>query len=195
MAIAGGPAGPWPRIHDPARWYDARVFDLGTAWWSIVARTAVVYIVVLAGLRLTGKRQIGQMAPFDLVLILLIANAVQNAMVGADTSLPGGLIAAVALLLLNLVVSRVNQAVPIFQKLTEGSPVVLVSDGRVVEAALRREGIDEVELEEAIREHAVRGLDEVELAVLEVDGSISVVPKDRNVIRTRRRFHRAQRHG
>jgi uncharacterized membrane protein YcaP (DUF421 family) len=171
------------------------VFDLGTPWWAIIVRTAVVYVVVLAGLRLTGKRQIGQMAPFDLVLILLIANAVQNAMVGSDTSLLGGLIAAVVLLLLNLGVARVNQAIPMFQKLTEGGPVVLVSDGRVIEAALRHEGIDEVELEEAIREHAVRGLDEVELAVLEVDGSISVVPKDRNVIRTRRRFHRAQRHG
>ncbi len=171
------------------------MFDLGTSWWLILVRTAAVYLVVLAGLRLTGKRQIGQMAPFDLVLILLIANAVQNAMVGSDTSLLGGLIAALALLLLNLIVSRVNQAVPIFQKLTEGSPVVLVSDGRLIEAALRREGIDEVELEEAIREHAVASLDEVELAVLEVDGSISVVPKDRGIIRTRRRFHRAQRHG
>lgn len=171
------------------------MFDLGTPWWAIIARTAVVYVVVLAGLRLTGKRQIGQMAPFDLVLILLIANAVQNAMVGADTSLTGGLVAAVVLLLLNLAVARVNQAVPLFQRATEGSPIVLVSDGRVIEAALRHEHIDEAELEEAIREHAVSGFDEVELAVLEIDGSISVVPRDRNIIRTRRRFHRAQRHG
>ena len=170
------------------------MFDLGTPWWGIIIRTAVVYAAVLVGLRLTGKRQIGQMAPFDLVLILLIANAVQNAMVGADSSLAGGLIAAAVLLVLNFGVSRLNQAVPIFQRLTEGMPVVLVSNGHVIEPALVREGIDESELEGAIREHAVHGLDEVELAVLEIDGSISVVPRDHNIIRTRRRFHRAQRH-
>jgi len=171
------------------------VFELGTAWWAILVRTAAVYVAILLGFRMTGKRQIGQMAPFDLVLILLISNAVQNAMVGPDTSLVGGLLAAAVLLFLNLVVSRVNASVPFFQRLAEGSPVVLISGGQVIPGALQREEIDEVELDEAIREHAVRTIADVELAVLEVDGSISVVPKDRDVIHTRRRFHRAQRHG
>ena len=79
------------------------MFDLGTDWWDIVLRTGVVYAALLVGLRLTGKRQIGQMAPFDLVVILLIANAVQNAMVGPDTSLLGGLISAGVLLGANAV--------------------------------------------------------------------------------------------
>ncbi len=114
-----------------------------------------MYVGVLVGLRLTGKRQPGQMAPFNLVLILLIANAVQNAMVGSDTSLTGGLLAAAVLLLLHLMVSRLNRWVPLFQCFTEGQPVVLVSHGAALSSALRREGIDDVELEEAIRAHGL----------------------------------------
>jgi uncharacterized membrane protein YcaP (DUF421 family) len=169
------------------------VFDLGEPWYAILARAALVYVAVLIGLRLTGKRQIGQMAPFDLVLILLIANAVQNAMVGSDTSLVGGLLAAGVLLGLNLAVSRLNQVFPVFRRLAEGGPVVLVSQGVVNERALRREAIDENELEQAVREHGVGELEDVEMAVLEVDGSISVVPKDRDVIRTRRRFRQVRK--
>lgn len=170
------------------------MFHLSEPWWEIGVRTVLVYVAVLAGLRLTGKRQIGQMAPFDLVLILLIANAVQNAMVGTDSSVSGGIIAAGVLLVLNLGVSRLNRAVPLFRRFAEGGPVVLVSRGLVNEHALAREGIDEVELEQAVREHGVERLADVELAVLEVDGSISIVPLDHNVIRTRRRF-RQTRHG
>src|SRR2546425_682965 len=84
----------------------ADMFHLGTPIWEIVLRTVAVYFVVLVGLRLFGKRQLGQMSIGDLVMILLIANAVQNAMVGSDSSLAGGLVAAVTLLLLNLVVVR-----------------------------------------------------------------------------------------
>jgi uncharacterized membrane protein YcaP (DUF421 family) len=168
------------------------VFDLGTDWWAIVVRTAIVYLCVLVGLRATGKRQIGQMAPFDLVLILLIANAVQNAMVGTDTSLLGGLIAAAVLLTINLIVSRVNEAVPLFRRFAEGSPAVLISGGQLVESSMRREGIDLIEIEQAVREHGVDGVAAVQLAVLEVDGSVSIVPKDQGTIRTRRRFRQTR---
>ncbi len=170
------------------------MFDLGTPWWEIIVRCAVVYVALLAGLRLTGKRQLGQMAPFDLVLILLIANAVQNAMVGSDTSLVGGLLAAAVLLGANLGVSRLTENVPFLRRAVEGSPVVLVSMGDVVKGALRGQGMDLAELEQAVREHGVDGLEAVELAVLEVDGTISIVPKEHGAIRTQRRFRQTRRH-
>jgi uncharacterized membrane protein YcaP (DUF421 family) len=169
------------------------MFDLGTPWWGIIVRTVVVYGALLGGLRLTGKRQIGQMAPFDLVVILLIANAVQNAMVGPDASLIGGLIAASALLVMNIAVARFRDRSVRFREAVEGHPAVLVTDGRLNTAAIRHEGIDTAELEQAIREHGVNGLDDVKMAVLEVDGTISVVPRGTETIRTHRRF-RQRRH-
>src|SRR5262245_40708595 len=103
----------------------------------IVLRTVVVYLFVLAGIRLTGKRDVGQLAPFDFALILLIANAVQNAMVGPDTSLVGGLTAAAVLLLVNYGLGRLaanNRAV---EKLVRGKARILVYRGQVQEDALR----------------------------------------------------------
>ncbi|MGI8925411.1 MAG: DUF421 domain-containing protein [Tepidiformaceae bacterium] len=160
------------------------MFDLGTDWWEIILRTAVVYAAVLVGIRVTGKRQIGQMAPFDLVVIILIANAVQNAMVGPDNSLSGGLIAAAVLLGINFLVSRATEGIPLFRRVVEGTPQVLIAGGRVIHKTLRKEGVDMVELEQAVREHGIERIEEVQLAVLEVDGSISVVQKDGRSLRT-----------
>ena len=169
------------------------MFHLGTDWWEIILRTVVIYAALVAGFRITGKRQIGQMAPFDLVVILLIANAVQNAMVGADTSLVGGLISAGALLVVNIAVSRVSRRFGVVEELVEGHAAVLMSDGQLIPQALAREGISRDELIQAIREHGLAGLDEVKMAVLEVDGSISIVPSGTATIRTKRRF-RLQHH-
>ncbi|MBI2764956.1 MAG: DUF421 domain-containing protein [Chloroflexi bacterium] len=132
------------------------------------------------------------MAPFDLVLILLIANAVQNAMVGPDTSLVGGLLAAAVLLAVNFGIARINESVPIFRRAVEGSPAVLVSGGQLIERAMRREGVDLLELEQAMREHGIKSIEECELCVLEVDGSLSVVPKSQGTIKTRRRFRQTR---
>jgi uncharacterized membrane protein YcaP (DUF421 family) len=150
--------------------------DLVTLAWNISLRTAAVYLVVLVGLRLSGKREIGQMTVFDLVVLLLIANAVQNAMVGADTSLAGGIIAAVVLLLLNVIVARLDLRWPKLRRLVEGSPTLLVLHGEMIANNLRREELDEETLKAALREHGVTDLAQVEMAVLEIDGSISVVP-------------------
>jgi uncharacterized membrane protein YcaP (DUF421 family) len=144
--------------------------------WNIVLRTTVIYLIVLIGLRLTGKREIGQMTVFDLVVLLLLANAVQNAMVGPDTSLIGGILAAVVLLVLNTAVARLRLRWPRLRRLIEGSPTLLVLHGEVIGDHLRREGLDQETLEAALREHGVSTLDDVEMAVLEIDGSISVVP-------------------
>jgi uncharacterized membrane protein YcaP (DUF421 family) len=144
--------------------------------WDIVLRTIVIYLVILVGLRLAGKREIGQMTVFDLVVLLLIANAVQNAMVGPDTSLSGGVLAAVVLLVLNTMVARLRLRWPRLRRVVEGSPTVLVLRGEVIADHLRREGLDQDTLEAALREHGVAELSDVEIAVLEIDGSISVVP-------------------
>ena len=143
---------------------------------EIVLRTVVVYLVILVGLRLSGKREIGQMTVFDLVVLLLISNAVQNAMVGPDTSLTGGILAAAVLLVANALLARVRVRWPRLKKWVEGSPTLLVLHGEVISDHLRREGLDQETLETALREHGIGELADVEMAVLEIDGSISVVP-------------------
>jgi uncharacterized membrane protein YcaP (DUF421 family) len=162
------------------------VFDLGVNGWSIAARTLIVYGALLFGLRLAGKRQLGQMTPFDLVVILLVANAVQNAMVGTDTSVTGGLIAATVLIAGNYAVVQARERIPILRRAVEGTPTLLINDGSFVADHLRSEGLDEDEVMMAIREHGVSSLEEVKMAVLEVDGSISIVPADATTMRTRR---------
>jgi uncharacterized membrane protein YcaP (DUF421 family) len=149
--------------------------DLSSAI-GIIARTAVIYVVILAGLRLSGKREVGQMTVFDLVVLLLIANAVQNAMVGPDTSLVGGIIAAVVLLLINAAIARLSMSWPRLRLLVEGTPTLLVLHGELIPEHMRKEGIDKESLQAALREHGVEKIDDVEMAVLEIDGSISVVP-------------------
>ena len=144
--------------------------------WNIVLRTAVIYLVILIGLRLAGKREMGQMTVFDLVVLLLLANAVQNAMVGPDTSLAGGVLAAVVLLFLNAAVARLRLRWPRLRRIVEGSPTLLVLHGEVIPDHLQREGLDQETLEAALREHGVADVSDVEMAVLEIDGSISVVP-------------------
>ena len=116
------------------------------------------------------------MTVFDLVVLLLISNAVQNAMVGPDTSLVGGIVAAVALLLVNAVLARLSLSWPRLRHVVEGTPTLLVLHGDIIETHMRKEGIDEETLLTALREHGVDKIADVEMAVLEIDGSISVVP-------------------
>jgi uncharacterized membrane protein YcaP (DUF421 family) len=161
--------------------------------WQIVVRTVAVYVAILMGLRLTGKREIGQMTIFDLVVLLLLANAVQNAMVGDDTTLAGGLIAAATLLVCNAAVARLSLRWPRLRRLIEGTPTVLVLRGRAIPEHLRREGIDEDALGAALREHGVADLADVEMAVLEIDGTISVVPKGGPMTQVKRPQKRLRR--
>ncbi len=171
------------------------MFDLSINGWSIVLRTVLVYLALLIGLRLAGKRELGQMTPFDLVVIMLIANAVQNAMVGPDTSLTGGLIAAGVLIVGNYGIAQVRERVPWLRRAIEGAPTLLINDGQLVLQHLRREGLDEDEVLMAIREHGLTDLKEVRMAVLETDGSISIVPADSRTMRTRKHTRFARRVG
>jgi uncharacterized membrane protein YcaP (DUF421 family) len=145
---------------------------------QIALRTAIIYGVILLGVRLSGKREVGQMTPFDLTLLLLLSNAVQNAMTGSDTSLVGGIVAALTLLLMNYAVAEGSGWNRHFRKLVQGSPSLLVHNGKVIEAHLAREHVSMDELQRAIREHGIGHMSDVALAVLEVDGSVSVLKYD-----------------
>ena len=146
---------------------------------NIIFRTVVVYLVIIVGLRLSGKREIGQMTVFDLVLLLLIANAVQNAMVGPDTSLLGGILAAVVLMVMTVILARLRMHSPRLRRLVEGTPTLLVLRGEIITKNMLHEGVDKETLFAAMREHGVADIGEVGMAVLEIDGSISVVPTGR----------------
>lgn len=154
---------------------------------DIVLRTTAVYMFLILGLRLAGKREMGQMTIFDLAVILVLANAVQNAMVGTDTSLVGGLIAAGTLLFLNRLMSWLRFNFRPISRWLGGVPTVIIEDGRYVSENLRREGITEEDVATALREHGVERPEQVHQANLEVDGSISVVPKAGTPIRRKRR--------
>jgi uncharacterized membrane protein YcaP (DUF421 family) len=160
--------------------------EMATPALQIVVRSLLVYIGVLVGLRLMGKRELGQMTVFDLVVILLIANAVQNAMVGSDVSVQGGLLAAAVLLAINRVVAALRVHSGVWGRLVEGTPTVLVQEGQFLEAGLRKEGLERQQVVMAMREHGIDSIEQVKLAILETDGAISIVPEDARMIRTRK---------
>jgi len=154
------------------------MWHLTEPWWEIPLRTALVYFSILVGVRLAGKREIGQMTAFDLVLLLLLSNAVQNAMTGPDTSVVGGIEAAVTLFVVNALIVYAAFRIPRVQKQLAGRATLLISNGQIITQNLHTELITQDELLAALREHGVESPAEVALAVLEVDGSISVVRRD-----------------
>jgi len=161
----------------------------GNPLLEIAFRTGIVYLALLLGLRLTGKRQVGQMTPFDFVVLLLLANAVQNAMTGPDTSLQGGLVAAGTLLALNVVVAWVARRNVRAEQVIEGVPTILIRRGRIIAPNLAHEGITRDDLQRTLREHGVETVEEVRSAILEVDGTVSVIKED-EVPTTHRPYHR-----
>src|SRR5262245_45762691 len=152
-----------------------------TSWHGlaeIALRTTVIYLLVLIGIRLAGKREVGQMTPFDLTLLLLLSNSVQNAMTGPDTSLFGGVAAACTLLILNYLVADVSGFNRRFRRFIQGEPTMLIHDGEVIEAHMAKEHVSMDELERALREHGLHDYHQVAIGVLEVDGSISLLKYD-----------------
>src|ERR1043165_6193634 len=150
----------------------------GAVLAQIALRTAIIYLVILLGVRLSGKREVGQMTPFDLTLLLLISNSVQNAMTGPDTSLIGGVTAALVLLLMNYLVAELSGTNRRFRTLVEGQPTLLVHKGTIIMPHMSKERVSMDELERALREHGISSYHDVALAVLEVDGSISCLKYD-----------------
>jgi uncharacterized membrane protein YcaP (DUF421 family) len=158
-----------------------------------VIRAVVIYVALLGALRLFGKREVGQFTLYDLVLILLVANALQPAITGPDTSVVGGVVLIVALVGVNYLVGKLDN-MPRFHQLFTPAPAVIVKDGKYLADVIKREGVDQAEVEMSMREHGINDMKEVQLAVLEPDGTISIVPTTVAMTRTKHRIryhHRA----
>ena len=153
------------------------LFILGIPLGEKLLRTLCVYVFLLVGLRLAGKRELGQLNPFDLVVLLLLSNTVQNAIIGNDNSLLGGVLGATALLIINWVVVRYLYTHPTVARLLEGDSDVLIDKGEVSDVRLRRELITRAELEAAARRQGLEGLHEVQTCRLEVGGALTFVPR------------------
>jgi uncharacterized membrane protein YcaP (DUF421 family) len=144
----------------------------------IVVSSVTVYLFIIVALRLFGKKELAQLSVVDLVFILLISNSVQNAMVGANTTLAGGLVAAASLFLVNYLFKFVLYRSPLASRIVQGQPSMLIYGGRMNVKNMAKNRITKAELEETVREHGVRSVRDVNLAVLEVDGNISVLSND-----------------
>lgn len=144
---------------------------------EIALRTVIVYFVLLIAIRFAGKREAGQLTPFDLVVLLLVSNAVQNAMTGDDHSVTGGVVSAITLVVVNYVLVHVTFKTTRLRRMLEGMPVVLVSHGEIQHRNLAREGLSVDGLMSQLRQHEVDSIEKVELAMLEVDGTVSVIRK------------------
>jgi len=142
-----------------------------------IVRSVVVYLFLLAAFRFTGKRQVGQLTPFDLVVLLVISNVVQNAVIGPDNSLGGGLLGAVVILALNGLLVEVTYRSKRLRRMLEASPTVLVHNGKLVEKNLASERITLDDLHAAMRRAGVVDIAHVRVAVLEENGGISVIPR------------------
>ncbi|SDM71824.1 Protein of unknown function [Oryzisolibacter propanilivorax] len=156
------------------------MFDMSVPWWEFVLRGVVVYVFLLVFLRLTGRRQTGQLAPFDLVLLLVLSNAVQNSMNAGDNSLVGGLISAATLLLCHVLLAHLTYRCKWLERLVDGSPQVLVRNGQVDERLLRRQLLTREDLMAALRAGGCLHLHEVERATIEANGDITVVLRARS---------------
>jgi uncharacterized membrane protein YcaP (DUF421 family) len=144
-------------------------------WWEFVLRGLIVYVFLIILLRLTGKRQVGQMSPFDLVLLLVLSNAVQNSMNGGDNSVLGGMISAVTLVGANWIVAGLTYRSKKMEALVEGRPQVLIRNGKLFQNTLSDTKLTHHEVMAALRQAGCASMEEVQCAILENDGSISVL--------------------
>jgi uncharacterized membrane protein YcaP (DUF421 family) len=148
-------------------------------WWEFILRGLIVYAFLLIILRVTGKRQVGQLAPFDLVLLLVLSNAMQNAMNGGDNSVSGGIISATTLIVANGMVSRLTFKSKTLERIIEGRPEILIHNGKLATDIMEREQLTHHELNAALRAAGVSCIEEVHYAILENTGQITVHPKKR----------------
>jgi len=162
-------------------------------YFDIIVRSLAVYFFMVAGIRIFGKNQLSQLNAGDVVLLLLISNAVQNAMVGENTSLAGGLVAALVLFVANYFLKKFIFKSPKVKEILESEPDILIKDGVMYDQNLKKEKISTDELLEAVREHGVDDIKQVKLAMLEVDGNISVISFDAQTNQTRFTRHRRKK--
>ncbi len=153
------------------------MWKLAVPWWELVLRGVVVYGFLLCLLRVTGKRQVGQLAPFDLVLLLVLSNAVQNSMNAGDNSLVGGLVSATTLVVLNYLLGFATYRSKRLERLIEGRPQVIIHNGKLFEDIMAKAQLTHHELEAALRQAGCASITEVHYAMLENNGSISVTTR------------------
>ncbi|HLX34859.1 MAG TPA: YetF domain-containing protein [Candidatus Limnocylindrales bacterium] len=168
------------------------MFTLTLSPLELIARSAIVYILFLAALRLSGKRELGQFTIFDLALVLLASNALQPAITGPDASIPAALIIVATLFTLNRLTALARKRSALARRILDSTPTVVARDGKWLDAAIAKEDLDSGDLQAAIREYGLASIKDVQLATLEHDGSISVVPAAGPTLhmRHRRRYRR-----
>jgi len=178
------------------------VFDLGAPAWhfavpplELVARSLIVYAIFLAALRVSGKRELGQFTIFDLAAVLLAANALQPAITGPDASIPGAIVILITLFTTNRIVALARQRFSFVRRLLDEAPTIIARDGAWLPEALRGEDLDDEDLSQALRERGLEDVKEVKLAVLEHDGSISVIAKEGPQLRMRAHVRRYRTRG
>jgi uncharacterized membrane protein YcaP (DUF421 family) len=156
------------------------LFELSAPWWEFVLRAVAVYLVVMLLVRVSGKRAVGQFTPFDLVLLILIGNAVQNGMNGGDNSLTAAAILSGCLLGLNYLVAWLSARFPKVRKFVEGEPVELARDGHIFRDVLKRELVSRADFDKAMRESGCGELDHIHKALLETNGHITIITRKEN---------------
>jgi uncharacterized membrane protein YcaP (DUF421 family) len=150
------------------------MWHLSLPWWEFIVRALIVYVFLIGLLRLTGRRQIGQLAPFDLVLLLVLSNAVQNSMNGGDNTVLGGVLSATTLVAANWLLSYFTYRSKRLQRAIEGRPQVIVHNGHIYRDVMEREKLTQSELDAALRSAGCGSVNDVHFAVLENNGQISV---------------------
>lgn len=153
------------------------MLDMTTPWWEIILRVILIYLALLAMIRLSGKREVGQLAPMDLLVILLVSETVSPALTADDTSLPGALLAAGTLFVLTSAIALVTRRSDAAERVVEGEAKPIVRDGHVLEKAMHEERLTEEDLNHALRLHGLTSIADVALAVLEEGGEITVVER------------------
>lgn len=153
------------------------MFNMSVPWWELIVRSLCVYAALIILLRVSGKRQVGQLAPFDLVLLLVLSNAVQNSMNGGDNSLVGGLVSAITLIAANYAVGRATFKSKRIEAIIEGRPQIIVHNGKVFEDVMAKAQLTHHELQAALRQAGCACVEDVQSAVLENNGTISVLTR------------------
>lgn len=152
------------------------MFDMDLPWWEFIARGALVYLALLAMVRLSGRRTISQLTPFDLLVVMLLSEAVSNGLSGGDDSVAGGLIIAATLIVLNASIGHLSAHSRKMEALFDGEPVLIGRDGVFFEKIVRRNRVGEYDIEQALRE-ADCARHEMQCAFLEAGGSITILKR------------------
>lgn len=151
--------------------------EIGSSLPDVALRTAIVYLFLIVAIRVSGKREVGQMTVLELIVVLVISDAVQNSMVGDNTSVWGGLVAVLVLLGLDFILRESARRSRRVRTALEGEPRLLIRHGRVLRRAVQEEGLDQDDIETAVRAHGIARVEDVDQAVLETDGTISVISR------------------